>query len=126
MGWCPQVVGHCGGLRHRPALGSAVEAGVVEAELGTEAHLLRGLLEFLGHVAEEEERARRRDGEKAREVGRSGGAEVKNRFGALLKGILRCSACDAAVVPTHTKITRIATTKTGENILWPELTLKTK
>lgn len=33
--------------------------------------------------------------------GRTGGAAVRNRFGALLKGILRCGACDCAMSPTH-------------------------
>ena len=32
----------------------------------------------------------------------TGGAEVRNRFGAILKGLLRCVPCDAAMVPTHT------------------------
>lgn len=32
---------------------------------------------------------------------RGGGSEVRNRFGALLKGILRCTACDASMTPTH-------------------------
>ncbi|MGN6546567.1 MAG: recombinase family protein [Aureliella sp.] len=32
----------------------------------------------------------------------SGGADVRNKFGALLKGILRCSACDCAMSPSHT------------------------
>jgi site-specific DNA recombinase len=27
---------------------------------------------------------------------------VRNQFGALLKGLLRCVACDAAMTPTHT------------------------
>ena len=36
-----------------------------------------------------------------RRNGRSGGAEVRNRFGALLKGLLRCVACDSAMTPTH-------------------------
>ncbi|HUU98388.1 MAG TPA: recombinase family protein [Phycisphaerae bacterium] len=34
--------------------------------------------------------------------GASGGKHVKNRFGALLKGIIRCDACGCAMVPTHT------------------------
>ena len=34
--------------------------------------------------------------------GRTGGANVRNGFGALLKGLLRCSACDAAMTPSHT------------------------
>ncbi len=33
---------------------------------------------------------------------RSGGAVVRNEFGALLKGILRCVACDCAMTPAHT------------------------
>ncbi|MCP3998943.1 MAG: recombinase family protein, partial [bacterium] len=32
----------------------------------------------------------------------SGGAGVRNRHGFLLRGLLRCSACDAAMVPTPT------------------------
>jgi site-specific DNA recombinase len=38
-------------------------------------------------------------------LGRNGstaGKRVRNRFGALLKGILRCKACDAAMTPSHT------------------------
>jgi site-specific DNA recombinase len=34
--------------------------------------------------------------------GRSGGGEVRNRFGALLRGLLRCAPCGCAMVPTHT------------------------
>lgn len=33
--------------------------------------------------------------------GRSGGIEARNKFGALLKGLLRCVACDSAMTPTH-------------------------
>jgi site-specific DNA recombinase len=33
--------------------------------------------------------------------GRSGGAAVRNKFGAILKGILRCAACDCAMSPSH-------------------------
>ncbi|MCP4006749.1 MAG: recombinase family protein, partial [bacterium] len=32
----------------------------------------------------------------------SGGAGARNRYGFLLRGLLRCSACDAAMVPTPT------------------------
>lgn len=32
---------------------------------------------------------------------RTGGGDVRNRFGALLKGILRCSVCDCAMIPSH-------------------------
>jgi site-specific DNA recombinase len=38
-----------------------------------------------------------------RRNGRSGGAYVRNQFGALLKGILRCSPCGCAMTPAHTK-----------------------
>src|SRR5205823_9548197 len=34
--------------------------------------------------------------------GRTGGAPVRNRIGALLKGLLRCGPCDCAMTPTHT------------------------
>jgi len=34
--------------------------------------------------------------------GRTGGAHVKNRHGALLKGLVRCVTCDCAMVPSHT------------------------
>jgi len=34
--------------------------------------------------------------------GRSGGAHVKNRHGALLKGLVRCKACGCAMAPSHT------------------------
>ena len=33
--------------------------------------------------------------------GHSGGAQLRNEFGALLKGILRCSACNCAMTPAH-------------------------
>jgi len=35
--------------------------------------------------------------------GRTGGSLVRNKYGALLKGIMRCAACDCAMVPSHTK-----------------------
>ena len=35
--------------------------------------------------------------------GRNGGADVRNQFGALLKGLLRCNCCDASMVPSITK-----------------------
>jgi site-specific DNA recombinase len=37
-----------------------------------------------------------------RRNGQSGGKHVRNRFGALLKGLLRCVPCDSAMVHTHT------------------------
>ena len=33
--------------------------------------------------------------------GRTGGAPVRNKFGALLKGLLRCVPCGAAMTPSH-------------------------
>ena len=35
--------------------------------------------------------------------GRSGGAMVRNQFGALLKGLLRCVPCGCAMTPAHSK-----------------------
>jgi site-specific DNA recombinase len=37
-----------------------------------------------------------------RRNGSTGGAPVRNRFGALLKGLLRCVPCGCAMTPTHT------------------------
>ncbi len=37
-----------------------------------------------------------------RRNGRTGGVEARNKFGALLKGILRCACCDCSMTPTHT------------------------
>ena len=34
--------------------------------------------------------------------GRNGGAAVRNQFGALLKGLLRCVPCGCAMTPAHT------------------------
>ena len=37
-----------------------------------------------------------------RRNGRTGGVEARNKFGALLRGILRCACCDCSMTPTHT------------------------
>jgi site-specific DNA recombinase len=37
-----------------------------------------------------------------RRNGRTGGAAVRNQFGALLKGLIRCVPCGAAMTPIHT------------------------
>jgi site-specific DNA recombinase len=37
-----------------------------------------------------------------RRNGRTGGAPVRNQFGSLLKGLLRCTPCGCAMTPTHT------------------------
>jgi len=34
--------------------------------------------------------------------GRTGGAEVRNRYGALLKGLLHCATCNAGMIHTYT------------------------
>ena len=34
--------------------------------------------------------------------GRNGGVEVRNNYGALLKGLLRCGSCDAGMIHTYT------------------------
>jgi site-specific DNA recombinase len=34
--------------------------------------------------------------------GQTGGAPVRNRFGALLKGLIRCAPCGCAMCPSHT------------------------
>ncbi|GAB6188169.1 recombinase family protein [Thermopirellula anaerolimosa] len=39
--------------------------------------------------------------------GRMGGPVVRNKFGALLKGLLHCAACGCAMVHTHTSRNRI-------------------
>src|SRR5207248_2483705 len=33
--------------------------------------------------------------------GRTGGAAVRNGFGAILKGLVRCAACGCAMTPSH-------------------------
>ncbi|MBZ5618921.1 MAG: recombinase family protein [Acidobacteriia bacterium] len=37
--------------------------------------------------------------------GRIGGYEVRNKYGAILKGIVRCASCDAGMIHTYTKKT---------------------
>jgi site-specific DNA recombinase len=39
--------------------------------------------------------------ETLRRNGRAGGGPVRNQFGALLKGLLRCGPCGCAMTPTH-------------------------
>lgn len=34
--------------------------------------------------------------------GRNGGADVRNNYGALLKGLIRCGSCDAGMIHTYT------------------------
>ncbi|HEY8504555.1 MAG TPA: recombinase family protein, partial [Gemmataceae bacterium] len=44
----------------------------------------------------------RRVQETLRRNGATGGAPVRNKFGALLKGLLRCAPCGCAMTPSHT------------------------
>jgi site-specific DNA recombinase len=37
-----------------------------------------------------------------RRNGNTGGAPIRNQFGALLKGLIRCAPCGSAMTPTHT------------------------
>ena len=39
--------------------------------------------------------------------GRTGGSMVRNKFGALLKGLLHCVPCDCAMTPTHSTRDRV-------------------
>lgn len=76
-------------------------------------HLLTNVL-YLGKITHKKElfdgeHAAIVDGELFRRVqamlhrnGQSGGKHVRNRFGALLKGLLHCVPCDSAMVHTHT------------------------
>jgi len=54
------------------------------------------------HEAIIEEELWQRVQAKLQRNGRSGGSAVRNKFGALLKGLLRCAACGCAMSPTHT------------------------
>ncbi len=42
--------------------------------------------------------------------GRSGGVEVRNKYGALLRGLLRCKGCDSAMAHTFCKGTAMTST----------------
>jgi site-specific DNA recombinase len=44
----------------------------------------------------------RRVQEGLRRNGRTGGAAVRNKYGALLRGLLRCTACGCAMTPSYT------------------------
>jgi site-specific DNA recombinase len=46
-----------------------------------------------------------------RRNGQTRGAPVRNKFGALLKGIIRCVPCDCAMTPSHTTGNRSAWSK---------------
>ena len=44
----------------------------------------------------------RRTGQLLKRNGVTGGKHVRNRFGAILKGLINCVPCNCAMVPTHT------------------------
>jgi len=70
--------------------------------------LYRGKITYKGelydgeHPAIVDEEIFRRAGELLKRNGVSGGKYVRNRYGALLKGLIRCVPCGCAMVHTHT------------------------
>jgi site-specific DNA recombinase len=54
------------------------------------------------HVAIVDEGLWRRVNEQLRDNGVDGGREVRNRYGALLRGLLQCDACGTAMLHTYT------------------------
>ncbi len=70
-----------------------------------------GKVEYGGQVYEGEHQAIvdaevwQRVQDRLRYNGRTGGRQVRNKYGAVLKGILRCASCDAGMVHTYTQKT---------------------
>jgi len=68
-----------------------------------------GKVEYGGQVYEGEHQAIvdaevwQRVQDRLRYNGRTGGRQVRNKYGAVLKGILRCASCDAGMVHTYTQ-----------------------
>ena len=54
------------------------------------------------HPAIVDEETFRRAGQILKRNGATGGKQVRNRFGAVLKGLINCAPCGCAMVPTHT------------------------
>ncbi len=54
------------------------------------------------HPAIVDEETFRRVRQLLKRNGATGGAHVRNQFGAILKGLINCAACGCAMVPTHT------------------------
>ncbi len=54
------------------------------------------------HPAIVDEETFRRVRQLLKRNGATGGALVRNQFGAILKGLINCAACGCAMVPTHT------------------------
>ena len=67
-----------------------------------------GKIDFRGQIYQGEHEAIVDDGtwERVQEIlqrnGRNGGVEVRNNYGALLKGLIQCGSCDAGMVHTYT------------------------
>jgi site-specific DNA recombinase len=53
------------------------------------------------HPAIVDEETFRRAGQILKRNGATGGRHVRNRFGAILKGLIKCVPCNCAMVPTH-------------------------
>jgi len=70
-------VTYVGRIKYKNEVHEGEHAGIVDVELWQRVQLVLG------------------------RNGRTGGAAVRNRFGALLKGILRCTPCGCAMSPTH-------------------------
>ena len=70
-----------------------------------------GKIEYGGQIYEGEHQAIvdadvwQRVQDRLRYNGRTGGRQVRNKYGAVLKGILRCASCDAGMVHTYTQKT---------------------
>ena len=67
-----------------------------------------GKIDFHGQIYEGEHEGivRPETWEQAQQIlqrnGRNGGADVRNNYGALLKGLIQCGSCDAGMVHTYT------------------------
>jgi site-specific DNA recombinase len=67
-----------------------------------------GKVDFKGQIyqGEHESIVDARTWERVQEIlhrnGRNGGVEVRNNYGALLKGLIQCASCDAGMVHTYT------------------------
>jgi site-specific DNA recombinase len=68
---------YAGNIRHKTEIHRGEHTGIVESETWQRVQMI------------------------LKRNGRSGGAEVRNRFGAILKGLLHCKACGCAMTPTH-------------------------
>ncbi len=70
-------VAYCGKVRYKNEIHPGEHTAIVDAKRWQEVQL------------------------KLERNGRAGGALVRNKFGAVLKGLLRCVPCNSAMTPTH-------------------------